>query len=100
MESGYTTKTNQLCKLPRQGEACYATDKSRFKRFLADAPTCCLLTAMRMTVTTMQQFTNLSYTTTKQHKDSPEARVKRDAVDLETISYKPVASPFSPDSSL
>ena len=50
----------------------------------------------------MQQFTNLSYTTTtKQHKDSPEARMKRDVIDLEKISSKPVMlSPFSPDSSL
>ena len=48
----------------------------------------------------MQEFTNLSYTTTEQHKDSTEARTKRDAVDLEEINSKLEAwSPFSPDPS-
>ena len=49
----------------------------------------------------MQEFTNLSYSTSEQHKDLTEARMKRDATDLEEISAKLVAwSPFSPDSSL
>ena len=30
----------------------------------------------------LQQFTNLSCTTTKHHKDSPEGRMKSDAADL------------------
>ena len=39
----------------------------------------------------MQQFTNLSYTTTtKQHIDSPEARIQRGGTDLEKISSEPV----------
>ena len=49
----------------------------------------------------MQEFTNLSYTTNEQHKESTEARKKRDAVDLEEINSKPEAwSPFSTDPSL
>ena len=49
----------------------------------------------------MQEFTNLSYTTTEQHKESTEARKKRDVVDLEEINSKLEAcSPFSPDPSL
>ena len=49
----------------------------------------------------MQEFTNLSYTTTEQQKKSTEARKKRDAVDLEDINSKLEAwSPFSPDPSL
>nr|XP_006818341.1 PREDICTED: peptidyl-glycine alpha-amidating monooxygenase B-like [Saccoglossus kowalevskii] len=49
----------------------------------------------------MQEFTNLSYTTSEQHKDLTEARMKRDTADLEKISSKlAVCSPFSPDSSL
>ncbi|KAJ8364405.1 hypothetical protein SKAU_G00132360 [Synaphobranchus kaupii] len=49
----------------------------------------------------MQEFTNLSYTTSEQHKDLTEARMKRDAADLEKISSKlAIWSPFSPDSSL
>ena len=37
---------------------------------------------------TMQEFTNLSYTTSEQHKDSTEEKMKRDAADLEEISSK------------
>ena len=49
----------------------------------------------------MQEFTNLSYKTSEQHKDLTEARMKRDAADLEKISSKLVVwSPFSPDSAL
>ena len=49
----------------------------------------------------MQEFTNISYTTTEQHKESTEARKKGDAVDLEEINSKLEAwSPFSPDDSL
>ena len=51
--------------------------------------------------TAMQEFTNQTYTTSEQRKDSMEARMKRDAADLEKISSKLVIwSPFSPDSSL
>ena len=32
----------------------------------------------------MQDFTNLTYTTSPQHKDSTEARIKRDASDLQS----------------
>ncbi len=49
----------------------------------------------------MQEFTNLSYTTSEQHKDLTEARMKRDAADVEKISSKLVGwSPFLPDPSL
>ena len=49
----------------------------------------------------LQEFTNLSYPTTEQHKESTEAKKKRDAVDLEEINSKLEAwSPFSPDPSL
>ena len=49
----------------------------------------------------MQEFTNLSCTTTEQHKESTEASKKRDAVDLEEINSKLEAwPPFSPDPSL
>ena len=52
------------------------------------------------TMTAVQQVTNLSYTTTKHHKDSPETMMKRGASELEKITFKPVVcSPFSPDSS-
>ena len=51
--------------------------------------------------TAMQEFTNQTYTTSEQHKDSTEARMKRDAADLEKITSKlAIWSPFSPDSSL
>ena len=40
----------------------------------------------------MQQFTNLSCTTTKQHKDSPEECMKSDAAYLDKISSKSVVS--------
>ena len=49
----------------------------------------------------MQEFTHISYTTTEQHKESTEARKKREAVDLEGINSKlETWSPFSPDPSL
>ena len=44
----------------------------------------------------MQDFTNLTYTTSPQHKDSTEVRIKRDASDLENIRIKLAAcSPFT-----
>ena len=46
----------------------------------------------------MQDFTDLTYTTSPQHKDSTEARIKRDASDLEKIQTKLAAcSPFTSD---
>lgn len=49
----------------------------------------------------MQEFTNLSYTTSEQHKDLTEARMERDVADLQEISSKlALCSPFLPDSSL
>ena len=46
----------------------------------------------------MQDFTDLTYTTSPQHKDSTEARIKRDASDLEKIRIKLAAcSPFTSD---
>ena len=42
----------------------------------------------------MQEFTNLSYTKTEQHKESTEARKKRDVVDLEEINSKLEACTF------
>ena len=49
----------------------------------------------------MQDFTNLTYTTSPQHKDSTEARIKRDASDLEKIRIKLAAySPFTSDPTL
>ncbi|KAH3833678.1 hypothetical protein DPMN_106991 [Dreissena polymorpha] len=37
---------------------------------------------------TMQDFTDLAYTTSPQHKESTEARIKRDASDLEKMHTK------------
>ena len=49
----------------------------------------------------MQEFTNLSYTTSEQHKESMEARIKRDMSDLTKINTKlSSCSPFSSDPSL
>jgi len=49
----------------------------------------------------MQDFTDLTYTTSPQHKDSTEARIKRDASDLEKIRIKLAAcSPFTSDPTL
>jgi len=49
----------------------------------------------------MQEFTNLSYTTSEQHNDMTEARMKRDLGDLEKISTELAGcSPFSTDPSL
>ena len=49
----------------------------------------------------MQDFTDLTYTTSPQHKDSTLARIKRDASDLEKIRIKLAAcSPFTSDSTL
>ena len=49
----------------------------------------------------MQDFTNLTYTTSPQHKDSTEGRIKRDASDLEKIRIKlAVCSPFTSDPTL
>ena len=46
----------------------------------------------------MQQFTNMSCTTTNQHKDTPDESMKSDAADLDKISSKSLV--WSPDSSL
>ena len=49
----------------------------------------------------MQDFTNLAYATSAQHKDSTESRIKRDASDLEKIGTKLEAcSPFTSDPTL
>ena len=49
----------------------------------------------------MHDLTNLTYTTSPQHKDSTEARIKRDAPDLEKIRIKLTAcSPFTSDPTL
>src|SRR6218665_100412 len=49
----------------------------------------------------MQEFTNMSYCTSEQHKDLTQARMNKDLVDLEKINSKlMVCSPFSPDPSL
>ena len=44
----------------------------------------------------MQDFTNITYTGSEQQKDLREARLERDAADLDKISSKlPMCSPFS-----
>ena len=49
----------------------------------------------------MQDFTNLAYATSAQHKDSTESRIKGDASDLEKIGTKLEAcSPFTSDPTL
>ena len=49
----------------------------------------------------MQELNSLSFTTSEQHKDSTEARMKRDTSDLEKINTKLTScSPFSEDPSL
>ena len=49
----------------------------------------------------MQDFTDLIYTTSPQHKDSTGARIKRDASDLEKIQIKlSTCSPFTSDPTL
>ena len=49
----------------------------------------------------MQEFNNLTYTTSEQHRESTEARMNRDQVDLKKIKEKlSMCSPFSSDSSL
>lgn len=49
----------------------------------------------------MQEFNNLTYTTSEQHRESTEARVKRDHADLDKIKETLfTCTPFSPDSSL
>ena len=49
----------------------------------------------------MQDFTNLAYATSAQHKDSTESRIKRDASDLEKTRTKLEAcSPFTSDPTL
>ncbi len=49
----------------------------------------------------MQEFTDLTYAASPQHKQSTQARIKRDASDLEKIRLKLVAcSPFSSDPTL
>jgi len=49
----------------------------------------------------MQDFTGLTYATSPQHKESSEARIKRDAFDMEQIRQKLAAcSPFTSDPTL
>ena len=49
----------------------------------------------------MQEFTNLSYSTSEQHKELTKTKMRWDLVDLKKISSKLVGcSPFSPDPSL
>ena len=49
----------------------------------------------------MQDFTSLTYTTSPQHKDAKEARLKRDASDIEEIRIELAAcSPFTSDPTL
>lgn len=49
----------------------------------------------------LQAFNELTYTTSEQHKESSEARMKRDHADLEKMKEKLSAcKPFSPDPSL
>ena len=49
----------------------------------------------------MQEFNDLTYTTSEQHRESSEARIKRDHSDLEKIKEKlSSCTPFSPDPSL
>ena len=49
----------------------------------------------------MQDFTDMTYVTSPQHKDSTESRIKRDASDLEKIRLKLAAcSPFTSDPTL
>lgn len=49
----------------------------------------------------MQEFNDLTYTTSEQHQESSEARMKRDHYDLEKVKEKlSICTPFSPDSSL
>ena len=49
----------------------------------------------------MQEFNELTYTTSEQHRESTEARMKRDHADLENMKEKlSTCKPFSPDTSL
>ncbi|KAG7164291.1 hypothetical protein Hamer_G003443 [Homarus americanus] len=49
----------------------------------------------------MQEFNDLTYTASEQHRESTEARMKRDHSDLEKIKEKlSTFMPFSPDPSL
>src|SRR6218665_2890499 len=49
----------------------------------------------------MSEFTNLSYSTSEQHKELTSARMSRDLLDLQKISSKLIGcSPFSPEPSL
>jgi len=49
----------------------------------------------------MQEFNDLTYTTSEQHRESTEARMKRYYSDLENIKEKlSSCTPFSPDPSL
>ena len=49
----------------------------------------------------MQEFNDLTYTTSKKQRESSEARMKRDHSDLEKIKEKfSICTPFSPDPSL
>jgi hypothetical protein len=49
----------------------------------------------------MQEFNELSYTTSEQHKEATQARVQRDSSDLENLKTSlAVYSPFSQDPTL
>ena len=49
----------------------------------------------------MQNFCNLAHTTSGQHKEASDARVKRDHADQEQLHAKlSTHNPFAPDSSL
>ncbi|KAH3790815.1 hypothetical protein DPMN_169022 [Dreissena polymorpha] len=49
----------------------------------------------------MQDFTDLAYTTSPQHKESTEARIKRAASDLEKMHTKiTTCSPYTADPTL
>ncbi|KAH3788818.1 hypothetical protein DPMN_166980 [Dreissena polymorpha] len=49
----------------------------------------------------MQDFTDLVYTTSPQHQESTEARIKRDASDLEKMHTKiTTCSPYTADPTL
>ncbi|KAG7165603.1 hypothetical protein Hamer_G013102 [Homarus americanus] len=66
----------------------------------------CALWTMSIPITSeynnaMQEFNDLTYTTSEQHRESTEARMKRDHSDLEKIKEKlSTCMPFSPDPSL
>lgn len=48
----------------------------------------------------MQNFTGISFTTSEQHKEAPEARMERDATDLLLISKLNSWTPYASDPAL